>query len=418
MTDYYVSTNGANSNSGSLDNPFADLRVFESDIELSAGDTIHIRGGEYGYSSSVDLSELTGTDISPITFQAYKNESPVLDFSGSGGHGLVLNFSQYVTLRGLEIRHADKHNIKAFGNESGNDGPQNVVGLQIESCEIHGHGRGGSHGNGVTVAYGADGTVVRSCELYDGKSGGNSDGFHAALDARNTVVENTICHHNSDDGVDTFGGHAHDPDNPATFRRVICHNNGTDLSGNSTGDGWGFKFGDQDRRAGGHTFERCVAFNNLKAGFGTFSVDVPVTLAHCSAIDTQQGKNIILTGTTHEIDNTLAHGGEDWDVRLGPDVSAEGVNWDQSKSGNFNTEGPISFRSRDPNNTDNFLRLPSDSPHIDAGVDVGMNYNGSAPDLGAYEYDGDDSATLLVYDGANWRQGTLKYYNGSEYVTP
>lgn len=44
------------------------------------------------------------------------------------------------------------------------------------------------------------------------------------------------------------------------------------------------------------------------------------------------------------------------------------------------------------------FHLQSSSPVIDQGVDVGLPYNGGAPDLGAYEY---QSTTLISISGGS-----------------
>ena len=423
MTDYYTDpTNGSNTNRGtSPDTAFADLRPFESDVTLTAGDTVTLSGGVYDYDSALDLSGITGAAEAPVVIEAATGESPVFDFSASSGQGVVLDNSQYTSLRGVEVRHADVNNVRIFGNESGGSGSQNAVDVVVENCEIHGHGVGGSHGNGVIVAYGADGVVVRGCELYDGKSGGNSDGFHAAVDARNTLLEDCWIHHNSDDGIDTFGGHTHDPDNPATFRRVVCYRNGTDLSGSVTGNGVGFKFGDCNRRAGGHRLEHCVAFENRDRGIGNPCIDEGLTLYNCSAVNNGK-QNIYLSeeSADHEIANCIAQGGDGWDLKLEGAKSVKACNWDESSRGDFNSATELSFQSTDPSSGD-FLRHPVGSPAIDAGIDVGLSYEGSAPDWGAYESDGasgdgDTSPVVRVYDGSGWRQPTVKYYDGSGFI--
>ena len=69
-TDYYVATNGSNSNSGtSLASPF--LTIQQAANAAQAGDNIYVRGGTYRETVTAARS---GTASAPITFQPYQNE--------------------------------------------------------------------------------------------------------------------------------------------------------------------------------------------------------------------------------------------------------------------------------------------------------------------------------------------------------
>ena len=65
--NYYVSTNGSNSNSGtSLASPF--LTIQQAANVAQAGDNVYVRGGTYRETVTVANS---GTSSAPITFQPY-----------------------------------------------------------------------------------------------------------------------------------------------------------------------------------------------------------------------------------------------------------------------------------------------------------------------------------------------------------
>jgi hypothetical protein len=67
--NYYVATNGSNSNSGTLNQP---LRTIQQAANMAQpGDNIYVRGGTYRETVSVARS---GTSSSPITFQPYAGE--------------------------------------------------------------------------------------------------------------------------------------------------------------------------------------------------------------------------------------------------------------------------------------------------------------------------------------------------------
>lgn len=68
--DYYVATNGDDTNTGTLLEPFASIMHAKSIIQ--PGDTVHIYGGTYH--EELALGNLSGADGSPITFQAYDDQ--------------------------------------------------------------------------------------------------------------------------------------------------------------------------------------------------------------------------------------------------------------------------------------------------------------------------------------------------------
>jgi len=79
------------------------------------------------------------------------------------------------------------------------------------------------------------------------------------------------------------------------------------------------------------------------------------------------------------------------------------------------------FQSLSENDTE-FLHLAAESDMIDAGTDIGLSFEGTSPDLGAYEYKGDTSemttdAAVRVYDGSSWEAATVKFHDGSEWVS-
>ncbi|MGJ8641661.1 MAG: Ig-like domain-containing protein [Opitutaceae bacterium] len=73
--DYYVATNGSDSNAGSLSQPLATV---QKAVDLAGpGSTIYIRGGSYH--EQVDLSGVAGTEEMPITLTPYNGETVTFD---------------------------------------------------------------------------------------------------------------------------------------------------------------------------------------------------------------------------------------------------------------------------------------------------------------------------------------------------
>lgn len=74
QTDFFVSPNGNNSNSGSISSPWKDIQYGINN--LRPGQTLNIREGSY--SEKIDLS-VSGSKNSPITIKAYENEDVIID---------------------------------------------------------------------------------------------------------------------------------------------------------------------------------------------------------------------------------------------------------------------------------------------------------------------------------------------------
>ena len=74
---YYVSTNGADTNKGTFENPF--LSITKAISIMNPGDICFVREGTYH--EEIALNEIEGSKENPISICAYKNEKVVLDGS-------------------------------------------------------------------------------------------------------------------------------------------------------------------------------------------------------------------------------------------------------------------------------------------------------------------------------------------------
>jgi hypothetical protein len=72
-TSYYVSPSGDDTNTGTLDLPFATIQ--HAVDQMAPGDTANLRAGNYNEAVTVRIS---GTASAPITLQAYLGETPTL----------------------------------------------------------------------------------------------------------------------------------------------------------------------------------------------------------------------------------------------------------------------------------------------------------------------------------------------------
>jgi len=126
---YYVSTNGSNSNTGTLLSPWRTIQKAANTV--TQGDTVYIRGGTYN--EKITLSNVQGTSTSWITFQPYNGEQVIVDASGLSGRYdgifMFLDGCSYIRITGLEIKSTNNHGIFLYGGE--------INHIRIDHCVIH-----------------------------------------------------------------------------------------------------------------------------------------------------------------------------------------------------------------------------------------------------------------------------------------
>jgi hypothetical protein len=165
----------------------------------------------------------------------------------------------------------------------------------------------------------------------------------------------------------------------------------------STGNGNGYKMGGSDARDLMHNFvlRQCLAFDNRVKGFDQNNNRGSMTLYNCTAY--RNGRNYAIADTLAfsrgkllTVKNALALG--DYGS-----LHSAAVQETNSWLAPFPPVTPADFLSvdtagvRGPRKADGslpdvaFLHLAPGSPMIDSGTDLGIPFNGSAPDLGAFE---------------------------------
>jgi len=412
MAEYYLAPDGNDTDPGSQSQPFGTLqRLLDS---LAPGDTGYVRGGTYTPTGYADGSGQQGTESAPIRLEGYAEETPVFDFGGDTYGGLRLWDCAYWELRDFTVRNAPSYGVYLFG------GTHHTL---LENLTVDGSGGDtGTSGAGINV-YEAPDTTIRNCvskNNYDPASGGSHADGIAVDSSPRSLVEDCVSHGNSDDGFDLWESE------DEVLRRCVAYDNGYDPDGNEAGDGNGFKLGGGST-SGGHRIERCVSYRNAARGFHYNEATIPVEVYNCTAWDNPT--NFWFAEVEHVLRNNLSAQGS---LSLGSAVD------DAYNSWNLGITTP-SFESTDPTSGD-FLRLSPDSPAIDAGTDVGLPYEGDAPDLGAYETGTSDAAdtseptltvataagdggvefqpaTVRYYDGTQWVGKPVSYYDGSDFVT-
>jgi hypothetical protein len=445
-TVYYVAVNepGASDDNNGLYPTYQDgqdgpwLTIQRAASTMTAGDVTYVRAGTY-YESGISFAH-SGAPGAPITLANYQSEEVVIDGSQATddypGIWIVEGRSHYV-IQGFTIRNMPDSGIAT--DESTTEPYQDIT---IRDCILHDNGW-----SGIDLAA-VDGFVVDNVEAYDNAYYGldiiSSSG--GALSAANGVVRNSsFYNHTGDDGHGLAINQGHDitvSDSVAyhntshgfdvsdwpkygdlsyniTIERNFSYDNG--LAGfaiNSdshhvvyrnnvawrNGAAWSVLGGVM---SGFLCYEGCwhvewvnnVSLENSDAGFwvedqlGIYGAPDDNLLVFKNNIAYNNdpegeawGEALVIEG-----DNTwqVVATHNDWSIppilevavtNQGTDYTPEDINNGAFQTGNISVE-PQFVDATVPD-----VHLQSSSPCIDAGVDVGLPYLGSAPDIGAFEF--------------------------------
>lgn len=374
----YVGTGGSDATScaASADISTPKLTFASAIACMSAGDTLYIRAGTY--SQQIDVSAKTGTAGNHITIAGYPGETVtiqstaapfaikgtlsasnayftfkdmVLDGvnSTTNSSGLqIKDGSHDITLEGLEIKRW-KFNGVFIGAGTG-PAPTNMV---IRNCIIHDQvsvsGAAGQRWYGIYVSQGSTVTIEGN-QIYANPGGGIQiyPGPITGLIIReNVVYENNTLTSSSNPGVLIAGA-----TNAQVYQNLI-YKNGTTGAQPAGTSGLDIRYGATGTQV----------WNNTIYGNKLYGLDI----ATADAINTVVRNNIMYGNTGGNYHNIPAS---------------------TTKTNNLETDPTF------VNVSTNDYTLQSSSAAINAGVNVGLPYNGSAPDIGAFETFGFSSAKI------------------------
>jgi parallel beta-helix repeat protein len=191
---YYVATNGSDSNPGTLEKPWRTIQYGVN--QISAGETLYVRGGEYQEYVTVSRS---GTSGNPIEVRAYPGETPVIDgnsYQLPNTWGAMLKLSgSYIEVTGFEVRNSDYIGVLLAGAHN-----------RVSEMNVH-HGK--ENGILITGDYG----IVENSEVWlnclSNRNGvatrsGWASGLSAARHPNNAVIRNNKVHDNWGEGLSTY----------------------------------------------------------------------------------------------------------------------------------------------------------------------------------------------------------------------
>lgn len=399
-TTYYVSPTG--SGTGTFASPLS----FSSAVgkSLVANDSLIFMGGTYSFSSSQSFSK-SGTAGKLIHYVAYKSETPIFDFRtqayNSSNRGLNLS-GNYMHVKGIIVQGAGDNGFYVSGSNN-----------FIEMCTAR-----WNCDSGFQFKVGSDNYVL-NCDSYEnfdyetsGSIGGNADGF-ADKQYTNTgtnTYKGCRSWRNSDDGWDSYekiGNTVYDSCwcysmAPASYdmtNHIRYTTDKTYIDGftnhiiTNSGNGNGFKMGG-NYTANNATAHHCIAVGNLVKGFDQNNNNGTMTIYNCTAYN--NNPNYGYSNSTYGtliIKNCASLSSKSSNSFACKSVTQAYNTWNSGFSCSATDFVSVDYtqmlnaRQADgslPEMT--FLHLTEKSNLLNKGTDLGFAYSGSAPDLGAFEY--------------------------------
>lgn len=388
---YYVATTGNDTSDGSFEHPFATIPKAIS-VATVPGESIYVRGGTYFPTSTINISR-SGTSASKYYLLAYPGERPLLNF-----------FTEPYGSRGIRVSGSYWH-IKGFDITRAGDNGMNMSGSNniIEFCSFS-----ENYDTGLQIGGGASNNQIINCDSYFNRdtTQGNADGFAPKLDVgTGNYFYGCRSWQNSDDGWD---GYLRPSNNVrTTLENCWCFMNGYLKTGlPSSGNGNGYKMGggdlsNADSLRHDMTLKNCLSFDNRVKGFDQNNNRGSMVLLNCTAYHNGTNysisgaiasaesvvvRNCVALGSYGSLASYVVQGTNSW---MPPFVvtNADFVSIDTSGvRGQRNPDGSLP--------TIAFMHLAEGSDLIDAGTNVGLPFNGSAPDLGCFESDYPNSVTV------------------------
>jgi hypothetical protein len=430
----YVAINGSDTQGdGTISKPFAG--IVKAQEMVSGGDTVFIRGGTYRMNQAQihqysgiwayqhHMSKSGSSASKRIHYWAYPGEKPIIDMTDvkPAGYRIIVFYvsGSFLHFKGLEIIGTqvtikEHTQSECFRHDGGN---YNIY----EQCVMR-----DGQAIGFYLIRGSH-NLVLNCDAYNNWDytsqtgrGGNVDGFgfHCRKGSVGNVIRGCRAWFNSDDGYDCINS-----SEEVVFDNCWAFYNGYGTEFQNLGDGNGFKIGGYGQApsvAGlpvpipSNLVKFCLAYRNKANGFyANHHVETGIRWYHNTAYRNSTNFNMlsqkitksIITGndTTidcpgirHELINNVS-------LKYSTQRDTLNIGTSTNSFNSFSPDYPFTVTTADfeslneslliaPRQADGslplngFLRPVKNSRLIDAGREIGLPFNGSAPDIGAFEY--------------------------------
>ena len=433
--NYFIAPSGNDTTgTGTITLPYR--TIMKAHQLVVAGDTVFLRGGTYKMAESqiylkssiyayMNYLDKSGTSASKrICFWAYPGERPIIDMSAvkpAAYRNIVFYVKgSWLHIKGLEIigtqvtitTHTQS---ECFRNEGGSN---NIY----EQCVMR---------DGMAIGFyltkGAN-NLVLNCDAYnnwdsvsESGAGGNVDGFgfHGNKGSTGNVIQGCRAWMNSDDGYDCINNME-----GVIFENCWAFYNGYSTGFVSRGDGNGFKIGGYGQAPvvsslpspiPSNTVRFCMAYRNKASGFyANHQVETGHTWYNNTAYRNSTNFNMLsqkitkslktgndttldCPGIRHILKNNLAfkYSTQRDTLNLGTSTNlynsfTPGIGVSVSSDDFLSIDEALLIAPRQADGSlpkVNFLRLKSGSDLINKGVNLGFPFSGTAPDLGAFEFE-------------------------------
>lgn len=247
------------------------------------GDLIIMRGGNYAFTANM-LINCSGSAGLPIIMEPYQNEVVVITGeSVTPGTGIYLDLTgNFVHIRNVEIKNMPSQGLRIIGADN------KVENLYIHDCKLSGIHITHPTDTSLLTTTAQSRNLIKNCLIHNCSDvgyftsgmndGENADGISITLGYDN-VIENTITHTNSDDGVDVWKSIR------AVLRNCVSYNNGY----GPNGDGNGFKLGGPSPSTD-TVIEHSLSYGNLNRGFDP-NGSANTTIRYCTSFNEPTGYN-------------------------------------------------------------------------------------------------------------------------------
>ena len=404
--EYFVARGGNDSNQGTFERPF--LTINKAARVAKAGDKVLVRGGIY---KERVLPWNSGSPGAYVTFQNYGNEHVTIDASNLG-QGIILWGVSYIKVKGFTVIGSINSCIHIHDHKDVPDkGSDNNV---IEGNIVHDCGTSGNNG----LYIGGHGNTIRNNVSYlNGYQGSNRRAHGIYVLGNNNLVETNTIHSNARIGIRMEGR------NNIITENTIHDNKEYGIA----------VWVDAPLEAMNIFIQKNLIVNNAKGGiriWGEGSGGKPDTIYvyNNTIVNSPGEEGLVITGGAKnmKIKNNIIMGQftkqligtdsqsvqgyeEDFNIFYGSGFfgynSVLYNTFDQYRSA---SSWGTNSMSGDPQLRPDYTLSPG-SIAIDKGTNVGLPFNGNAPDIGAFE------STQPLAPPANLRLGLpLKENRGLE----
>ncbi len=408
---YYVAPDGDDSKDG-LSVSAAFKSVQKAADAMNTGDSAVLSAGIYKVSERIILSKV-GTPGSRLFLGTRGTDRAKLDFSsqvkGDNSQGIWLT-GNYWTIKGLQVHAAGDNGILIENPKDPIDDTKYLTNQgsynTIEWCVIDSCNDAGLQ----LKRYAAHNNII-NCDSYhnwDEKTdGGNADGFAPKLTVgTDNYFYGCRAWENSDDGWDSYIKEEASIVPTIITEYCICYRNGYKYGQGESGNGNGFKMGsdeykskfiarhclsvnnlakgfDQNHNAGEMTMINCTAWGNLKSEFYFKEASDALTIKNCIGIGARLNKDLITSGTFESNVWEASITASEFESNNISDILAP-----------RNSDGTLSVK------TLSFLKPKTGSKYVNKGMNAGLAFSSTAPDLGWIEVGLDPSPDKSRYTTA------------------